>query len=82
MTTTARVTTYAGEEMPALKLAIFAEVDAFGRVFYKTEAQAADSRAAVSFICEKDEAIAEFAKLADRFLTEQTNKLNHDNIGD
>lgn len=76
MTTTAAIKTYSGTDMQANKLAIFAETDQHGRIFYKTEAQNAYGNVAVSFIfADVDEALDEFVKVARAMLDEQKTKL-------
>lgn len=75
MTTTATVTTYAGDEMQARKLSIFAEMDKYGRIFYKTEAASVTGTAAVSLIYDESEALDEFIKVARAMLDEQKTKL-------
>lgn len=76
MTTTATIKTYSGTDMQANKLAIFAETDQHGRIFYKTEAQNVHGNVAVSFIFgDIDEALEEFTKDARAMLTEQKQAL-------
>lgn len=74
------VKTYGGINKEVNKLAIFAETDQFGHVFYKIEGQNNSDLHAIKFVYDMDKAIEGFTELVRTVLTDQTEKLENNDI--
>lgn len=73
-----KVRTFEGMEKEVVKLAIFAEVDPKGEVFYNIQGQTPTSQSMVAYGYDQREILEKFVKIATGVLQGQTEALQKD----